>query len=692
MNSVRKFLTFGLVSFLLTQTIVAQSISTNAISIQCEDQVFGLNADVNEPNCMADIQLRAAAFNDPTCSLSALISWIVYVDKDGNGVDDLEFSSFLSPMDVDLTTDSNGNGIVDYYLPPSKEGVSPFIPELKWPASYYSHNISWNAVDSCGNRATCHSIVKVKDLNPPTIGIILTDTLDANGGERKEIMAAQFNAASHDNCTAEDKLWFTFDGAYPVTSLQNMFHYFKGKGINADVNEYNRGIAQYWNPTLNTSSKMLICDGSGNKTVSQQISVWDEYLNTDSAFVQIFLSRFDCVENSLVGKVTNISNQSIPHVLATIERIGRDEHWYFYFSEEYRLNLFIDWYKVKLDKRNDFRNGITGADLYVLLRHINGQELLNSPEKLLAADINADGKVTMEDFFELYELSTGIKDTFSNNDSWIFLPSPYSFKDESQPYEIERTALVDLAVQTQQDFTGIKVGDVNQSTLNPKVDEIVSTITLTTDERWIQKGEEVVASFWFQEKTDLRGWQINWQINGLNNAVVESSLETQFEEVEFEDISSFISYAVLNETTNLKKEGEVFRIRGKAERDGLLSSFLSFDKDEGSIIYTGKEVASNKLLLSYLVPREQRQFEVYESIPNPFVDATEIKYYLPSPGEVQYTLYNASGQVLWDKKHEGNGGRNYLQIKGEDLQKEGLYYVSLRYKDQVKTKPVIFER
>ena len=83
---------------------------------------------------------------------------------------------------------------------------------------------------------------------------------------------------------------------------------------------------------------------------------------------------------------------------------------------------------------------------------------------------------------------------------------------------------------------------------------------------------------------------------------------------------------------------------------------------------------------------------MYESIPNPFVDATEIKYYLPSPGEVQYTLYNASGQVLWDKKHEGNGGRNYLQIKGEDLQKEGLYYVCLRYKDQVITKPVIFER
>jgi hypothetical protein len=427
MNSVRKLLTRGLVSLMLTQTVLAQSISSNTIKIQCEDQVFALNVGADNPNCMADIHLRAMAYNDPTCSASALISWIVYVDKDGNGVDDLEFSSFVSPMDVDLTTDSNGNGIMDYYLAPSKEGEAPSMPEWKWPTSFNSHKILWNAVDSCGNRVSCYSIVKVKDLDPPTIDILLSDTIDANGGERREITAARFNKASHDNCTANEKLWFTFDGAYPVPSLQNTLHYFKGKGINADLHEYNQGKAQYWNPVLKTSAKMLICDGSGNKTVSQQISVWDEYLNTDTAFAQIFLSRFDCVENCLSGKVTNLSNQSIPHVLASIERIGRDEYRYFVFSEEYKVNLFVDWYKVKLKKRNDYRNGITGADLFVLLRHINGQELLDSPEKLLAADINADGKITMEDFHELYELRTGIKDTFSNNDSWIFLPQSLLF-------------------------------------------------------------------------------------------------------------------------------------------------------------------------------------------------------------------------------------------------------------------------
>lgn len=687
MNSVRKLLTRGLVSLMLTQTVLAQSISSNTIKIQCEDQVFALNVGADNPNCMADIHLRAMAYNDPTCSASALISWIVYVDKDGNGVDDLEFSSFVSPMDVDLTTDSNGNGIMDYYLAPSKEGEAPSMPEWKWPTSFNSHKILWNAVDSCGNRVSCYSIVKVKDLDPPTIDILLSDTIDANGGERREITAARFNIASHDNCTANEKLWFTFDGAYPVPSLQNTLHYFKGKGINADLHEYNQGKAQYWNPALKTSAKMLICDGSGNKTVSQQISVWDEYLNTDTAFAQIFLSRFDCVENCLSGKVTNLSNQSIPHVLASIERIGRDEYRYFVFSEEYKVNLFVDWYKVKLKKRNDYSNGITGADLFVLLRHINGQELLDSPEKLLAADINADGKITIEDFHELYELRTGIKDTFSKNDSWIFLPSPYSFKDKNHPYDIERSAVVDLAVQTQQDFTGIKVGDVDQSTVDPKDDEIVNTIALTTDDMWIQKGEEVVASFWMNDKTEVQGWEINWQVNGLSKPQVVSLSEILYESTKVDDDNSFHSYAVLNKCVSIKKEGEIFSIKGRAERDGMLSSFLGLE--EVSTIYTDTIVTDNKVSLSYFTPREERQFEMYSCTPNPFAIATEIRYYLPAPGEVQCFLYNAGGQLIWTQNHKGHGGRNYFEIKSDDLSLDGLYYLTIQYRDQVQTQPLI---
>jgi hypothetical protein len=692
MNSVRKLLTLSLVSLMLTQAVVAQSISTNALKIQCEDQVFALNTGADDPKCMANIQLRAMAYNDPTCSASALISWIVYVDKDGNGVDDLEFSSFVSPMDVDLTTDSNGNGIMDYYLAPSKEGEAPSMPEWKWPTSFNSHKILWNAVDSCGNRVSCYSIVKVKDLDPPTIDILLSDTIDANGGERREITAARFNIASHDNCTANEKLWFTFDGAYPVPSLQNTLHYFKGKGINAEIHEYNQGKAQYWNPALNTSSKMLICDGSGNKTVSQQISIWDEYLNTETAFAQIFLSRFDCVENCLSGKVTNLSNQSIPHVFASIERIGRDDYRYFVFSEEYKVNLFVDWYKVKLKKRNDYRNGITGADLLILLRHINGQELLDSPEKLLAADINADGKITMEDFHELYELRTGIKDTFNNNDSWIFLPQPYSFKDVNHPYDINRTAMVDLAVQTQQDFKGIKVGDVDQITIDTISNEPIETIQLTTDDRWVQHGDKIEVAIYTPEHIDLKGWEIKLALKDIQAIHIKPGIKSSFQGALFDVDSIYTSTVAVKENAVLEPGTELLRITGIAKKEGLLSSFFQMAYPWVNHFYVGNKNRRKNVNLSFVPTGEKQKFTLKPVTPNPFYGVAEVKYYLPSFGTIKYAVCDPQGKTLFNRTELAIEGENFLRINSTDLVAEGLYYLSITFQDQIQTVPLVYSR
>lgn len=692
MNSVKELLTLGLVHLLLTQTNVAQTVSTDALSIECDDQVFTLIADIQEPNCMADIQLRATAYNDVTCSSSALISWIVYVDKDGNGVNDLEFSSFVNPADIDLTTDSNNNGIKDYYLSPSKEGTAPAIPKWKWPASFNSHKIMWIAVDSCGNRASCFSSIQVKDLDPPVIDIVLKDTIDANGGDKREITAAQFNLASHDNCTSDDKLWFTFDGAYPVTSLQNKLHYFKGKGINADVNEYIQGKAQYWNPALNTSSKMLICNGSGNKTVNQQISVWDEYLNTDTAFVKIFLSRFDCVENDLWGKVTNLSNQSIPHVLASIERIGWDQPRYIFFSEEYRVNLYLDWYKVKLKKRNDFSNGITGADLFILLRHINGQELLDSPEKLLAADVNADGKITMKDFSELYHLRIGTIDTFSNSDSWIFLPQPYSFKDKNYPYDIERTALVDLYVQTQQDFKGIKVGDVDQSTTDTTFNEPIETIQLTTDERWVLKGEKIEVAIYTPEQIDLKGWEIELEVKDLQAIHVKPIVKPSFHGALFDVDSVYTSTVAVNEDSAIEPGKELFRITGKAKRDGLLSSFLQLRYSGLNYFYIGNKPKPKKVNLSYVPIKEKYKVTVKPASPNPFYSVTEIRYYLPTFGSIKYAVCDLGGKTLFNRTELALEGENFLRISSNDLVAEGLYYLTITFQDQIQTVPLVYSK
>ena len=122
----------------------------------------------------------------------------------------------------------------------------------------------------------------------------------------------------------------------------------------------------------------------------------------------------------------------------------------------------------------------------------------------------------------------------------------------------------------------------------------------------------------------------------------------------------------------------------------MLSSFLGLE--QGSTIYTDTNVTSNKVSLSYFTPREERQFEMYPCTPNPFAIATEIRYYLPAPGEVQCFLYNAGGQLIWTQNRKGHGGRNYFEIKSDDLSLDGLYYLTIQYRDQVQTQPLILGR
>ena len=60
---------------------------------------------------------------------------------------------------------------------------------------------------------------------------------------------------------------------------------------------------------------------------------------------------------------------------------------------------------VSASKTDDYTNGVSTLDLVLIQRHIFlGLTKLDSPEKLLAADVNKDGKVTASDLVELRKL------------------------------------------------------------------------------------------------------------------------------------------------------------------------------------------------------------------------------------------------------------------------------------------------
>jgi Dockerin type I domain len=123
---------------------------------------------------------------------------------------------------------------------------------------------------------------------------------------------------------------------------------------------------------------------------------------------------------------------------------------------------------VSASKNNDPLNGVTTADLLLIYRHILGIEPLDSPYKIIAADANQDGKVTIYDVVLLRKLILGITDTLPNGKSWRFIPEHYLFPHPADPFqppfpekfEVQNGEAVNWGPYF---FTGIKIGDVNFS-------------------------------------------------------------------------------------------------------------------------------------------------------------------------------------------------------------------------------------
>lgn len=110
-------------------------------------------------------------------------------------------------------------------------------------------------------------------------------------------------------------------------------------------------------------------------------------------------------------------------------------------------------------------NGVTTFDLLEIQKHILGTKLLDSPYKILAADANMDGKVSLQDIVLLQKLLLGLIPELPHGKSWRFVPAGFTF-DPANPLAAPQQIVVPNTadpVPAAFGFTGVKIGDVNYS-------------------------------------------------------------------------------------------------------------------------------------------------------------------------------------------------------------------------------------
>ncbi|MBK7220152.1 MAG: T9SS type A sorting domain-containing protein [Saprospiraceae bacterium] len=673
--------------------------------LTCQDQMFAANPNPQNPNgnCEGTVNLEASATDEGGCTANGWLKWQVFVDLWGNGTTDYEFSSFLPSTDNNLGNDTNQNGINDRYVAPTASGATLKVPAFVLDAENSVHKVQWKVTDGCGNVTDCYSTFMVVDKKAPTpYCISLSSAVMQNG--QVELWAIDFDKGSFDNCTPRNALMFTFNGEFPVWSRITEEHYFKGAGLSATVAEYNAGNAQRWVPSYRSSAMIFNCDDVEASPITLNMSVWDSRQNTDFCSVELTLvdNQGACGGSrmSVGGDIKTEKGLGIKNVAVKLRsnQAGMEKQRLTDVSGDYMfgdLPVMVD-YHITGEKRDDWMNGVSTLDLVMIQRHILGVAPFNNGYKMVAADVNNDGKVTASDLVILRKMILGLIAELPNNDSWRFLDAASPIVDVQNPWPLDEEIVIEGVDHDmmQQHFMGVKVGDVSQDASANGIEAETRTssrLILQAEDKEVKAGELVRMDIRADQMDNVNGMQFTLRMQGFVVEGIESGKLTV-------DGGNYGSPAAGEMTFSWSDENGVsagsdevlFTVILRSEQDGKISEMIELGSwTTRAESYSGEEFEVSKVELRIGKEDEVGSFALYQNEPNPFKQLTSIQYQLPENGEVVFELQTIDGKLVMQKSWKGQKGKNSLELSAADAPVSGVYYYTMRFQGQQISKALL---
>ena len=671
----------------------------------CTDIVVGLNDfndDDNDGNtCEArNITVTNSAMDNGDCA-SDWLRWEISVDIDANGIPDVEYSSFVPRNDTQLDDDNN-NGIPDLYIAPTMSGEDVSITlndDLRGPMS--NHKVRWTVTDGCGNRESCTTNVMVVDQKAPTPYCVSLSSALMEVTGMVELWAVDFNLNSFDNCTAPEDLLFTFNNELPVATKMNSVHYFKGAGVEATLDEYNAGDAQKWNPAFNSSSLVFGCDDLPLATMD--LTVWDEKGNSDFCSVTLTLvDNFGACSGTRIsvrGKVQTEAGVPMSDVRIALDPFDSELIIIDDTDSEgnYAFNNVAagQRYEIIPDYEGKYDEGISTLDLVLIQRYILGLGDLDSPYKIIAADINGDEGVRGSDVVLLRKLILGVDNEMGGNESWLFVDEDHQFADQSDPFPVNYTIATEpVTTNVSKDIVAIKVGDVNlsSSNLNGESTEIRSNpTTLYIKDQVLSPLASQEVSIYSASTMEVAGFQMAIDLGNVELLSVKAGLlQLKPSDYVYVDGILKISYAD-NASVPVDINDVLFTVEIMANNSSKLSDELTLASDLEAEFYTGSNLSIQAVEMAFdrSLTDQEESFAMFQNKPNPFTDETKISFQLPEAGTATLSIYDITGKNIYSSTSTYDKGLNTITLDKSLIDVNGVLYYRLENGKNVATKKMI---
>jgi hypothetical protein len=345
-------------------------------------------------------------------------------------------------------------------------------------------------------------------------------------------------------------------------------------------------------------------------------------------------------------------------------------------------------YSIAPKKDAGYLNGVSTFDLVLISRHILGVTPLNSPYKLIAADVNNSGSITTLDLIQLRKLILSVDTKLANNTSWRFVPANYTFPVPSNPWSAtfpEVLNINNLAGSVNGDFVAIKVGDVNNSAVIDVQPRSNATFALNVEDFAIKAGNEYTVNF-TSNASDVEGFQMALSYRGLELVdIVEGIAKVENFGTKFTGEG-----VVLTSWNGTAANGNMFGLVFRATSDSKLSEALSVtSRHMNAEAYNNAGEAMNVALNFNSGAVAEAAFELRQNMPNPFKGETLIGFNLAEASSATLTINDVTGRVLKVVRGDFAKGANQISLNSKDLPASGVLYYTLTAGEYTATKKMI---
>ncbi|HHH54894.1 MAG TPA: hypothetical protein ENK91_14625, partial [Bacteroidetes bacterium] len=653
-----------LISIAVLCLSIPSKLLSNYISVVSPD-VLNVQAEsrcIPSEGCAAfDIKLNATV---ESCSNPNSLNW-QYVVRDFYTDEIIQYSYNYIPVPTTGVQGDKNLDILDHTM-----NAELSILDSLSIGEYY---VDWTVYDSLRNPYSGSQYFKIYDTEPPVLDIYQVKSIHS----LDNIYAISFDKgydsgilATFDNCKESEELYFTFSPVLPKFNNHpdrwnqqydkyGSYFYDIETGNISSKDQFHSGQAFGWDPDLKSSftTKNALCniivDNNFNYNWPYYLKIyaWDDFNESNDCDWNSYaedsvLLGIECYTEPpyviAAGEITTLDDNPVENMEILVDD-GEERGTYYTDNDgNYQVEIFGSYgseYQISASKNSEFKKGISTLDILLIRRYILGQIDFDNPYNAIAADVNGDNKISANDIIQLVHLLIGKKDDF-NNVSYLGILKNYNFKQPSVAYKETNEASTDTFTKIYSknprkiDFWAIKIGDVNQSSLNINSRDYPEA-HIYIEEKEVKSGDGIInIPVKIKDMDDLEGLQLAFNLDGLEfHDIKSSNLNISKNNYNIRQGKLLISVGEVTKD-HIKSSGEttLFELSVIPQKSGRLSNMIALDNEvlHGEL-YRGNDLEINNISLDYRTSKNK--FELYQNYPNPFNDQTTIRFSLKDSKE-----------------------------------------------------------